>query len=160
MDSGAVQFSRLRQQAGLGFDELAAKTGYSVGTLHHWDRGDKTPCKDALRLLENIIRDAGQKPPAKATFTFVDLFAGIGGMRRGFEYVGGKCVFTSEWNRFARQTYSANFECDHEVAGDITAIPVESIPEHDVLLAGFPCQPFSIAGVSKKNVRIPDEVCH
>lgn len=84
-------------------------------------------------------------------FRFIDLFAGIGGMRMGFEPLGGRCVFTSEWDRWSRQTYLANHICDHEVAGDITVIPAEAIPAHDVLLAGFPCQPFSIAGVSKKN---------
>lgn len=84
-------------------------------------------------------------------FTFIDLFAGIGGMRRGFESVGGKCIFTSEWNKYANETYLANFTVDHEIAGDITQFKVEDIPPHDVLLAGFPCQPFSIAGVSKKN---------
>ncbi len=90
--------------------------------------------------------------PATPAFRFIDLFAGIGGMRRGFEAVGGLCAFTSEWNKFARQTYAANYECNgHEVAGDITQIPASEVPRHDVLLAGFPCQPFSIAGVSKKN---------
>lgn len=84
-------------------------------------------------------------------FTFIDLFAGIGGMRLGFESVGGKCIFTSEWNKYANETYLANFTVDHEIAGDITQFKVEDIPPHDVLLAGFPCQPFSIAGVSKKN---------
>lgn len=84
-------------------------------------------------------------------FTFIDLFAGIGGMRLGFESVGGKCIFTSEWNKYANETYLANFIVDHEIAGDITQFRVEDIPPHDVLLAGFPCQPFSIAGVSKKN---------
>lgn len=84
-------------------------------------------------------------------FTFIDLFAGIGGIRRGFEAAGGECVFTSEWDRFAQISYSANFNDAHEIAGDITAISTENIPDHDVLLAGFPCQPFSIAGVSKKN---------
>lgn len=84
-------------------------------------------------------------------FTFIDLFAGIGGMRLGFESAGGKCIFTSEWNEKANQTYLANFNVDHEIAGDITRFNVEDIPPHDVLLAGFPCQPFSIAGVSKKN---------
>ncbi|WP_269459495.1 DNA (cytosine-5-)-methyltransferase [Candidatus Promineifilum breve] len=86
-----------------------------------------------------------------AGFTFIDLFAGIGGMRLGFESVGGKCIFTSEWNKYANETYLANFKVDHEIAGDITRLDVEAIPTHDVLLAGFPCQPFSIAGVSKKN---------
>ena len=90
-------------------------------------------------------------------FRFIDLFAGIGGLRRPFEEIGGRCVFTSEWDRFCRETYTANFpepaDSDHEFVGDIrpySADP-ESVPAHDVLLAGFPCQPFSIAGVSKKN---------
>jgi DNA (cytosine-5)-methyltransferase 1 len=85
------------------------------------------------------------------TFTFVDLFAGIGGMRLGFEQVGGECVFTSEWNKFAQETYRANFQVDHDLLGDITKVTPGEIPSHDVLLAGFPCQPFSLAGVSKKN---------
>lgn len=85
-------------------------------------------------------------------FTFIDLFAGIGGMRLGFEAVGGRCVFTSEWDDYSRKSYLANFPNDaHPPAGDITAIGVDEVPDHDVLLAGFPCQPFSIAGVSKKN---------
>lgn len=84
-------------------------------------------------------------------FTFIDLFAGIGGLRIGFEAVGGTCVFTSEWNKFSQQTYRANFEDGHEINGDITKVNERDIPAHDVLLAGFPCQPFSIAGVSKKN---------
>ncbi len=85
-------------------------------------------------------------------FTFTDLFAGIGGLRLGFEAIGGRCVFTSEWDKYAQRTYRANFPHDeHEVSGDITKIDAAAIPSHDVLLAGFPCQPFSIAGVSKKN---------
>lgn len=81
--------------------------------------------------------------------TFIDLFAGIGGMRSAFESAGARCVFTSEYDSYAVRTYSANF--DGEVAGDITKIQPQSIPDHDILVAGFPCQPFSIAGVSKKN---------
>lgn len=81
-------------------------------------------------------------------FSFIDLFAGIGGMRLGFEAAGGQCIFTSEYDSYAKQTYEANF--DGEVYGDITLIAPESIPDHNVLVAGFPCQPFSIAGVSKK----------
>ena len=84
-----------------------------------------------------------------AEFTFIDLFAGIGGLRIGFDKMGGKCVFSSEIDKFARQTYEANF--DHTPEGDITAIEAEEIPRHDILLAGFPCQPFSLAGVSKYN---------
>jgi len=80
-------------------------------------------------------------------FTFIDLFAGIGGMRLAFERAGGKCIFSSEWDKFAQLTYQSNFgEIPH---GDITKIPTEDIPKHDVLLAGFPCQPFSHAGLKK-----------
>lgn len=85
----------------------------------------------------------------KGKFRFIDLFAGIGGLRLAFESVGGKCVFSSEWNKFAQQTYAANF--GETPVGDITKIGAADIPDHDVLLAGFPCQPFSIAGVSSRN---------
>lgn len=85
----------------------------------------------------------------KEQFTFIDLFAGIGGMRLAYEQAGGKCVYSSEWNKFSQQTYKANF--GDEPAGDITMVAAEDIPDHDILVAGFPCQPFSIAGVSKKN---------
>lgn len=81
--------------------------------------------------------------------TFIDLFAGIGGMRLAFEHAGGRCVFSSEWDKFAQRTYEANF--DERLHGDITKIVSNQIPDHDILLAGFPCQPFSISGVSKKN---------
>lgn len=88
-------------------------------------------------------------PTEKPKFKFIDLFAGIGGIRLAYQNLGGKCVFSSEWNNFAKKTYEANFG---EVPfGDITKISEKSIPDHDVLLGGFPCQPFSIAGVSKKN---------
>jgi len=81
-------------------------------------------------------------------FTFIDLFAGIGGIRIAFERNGGKCVFSSEWDKYAQQTYKANFR---EIpTGDIVKIDEKEIPSHDILVAGFPCQPFSIAGVSKK----------
>lgn len=89
----------------------------------------------------------------QSQFSFVDLFAGIGGIRTAFESIGGECVFTSEWNKFAVKTYEANFGDSeaHPVQGDITQIEAPALPDHDVLLGGFPCQPFSIAGVSKKN---------
>jgi len=89
--------------------------------------------------------------PKKPRFYFVDLFAGIGGMRQGFEAQGGQCVFTSEWNNFSKKTYLENYTDRHPFIGDITQHDAENIPDHDILLAGFPCQPFSIAGVSKKN---------
>lgn len=86
-------------------------------------------------------------PPEK--FTFIDLFAGIGGMRIAFEDAGGRCVFSSEWDRWAQATYEHNF--GERPAGDIRSVEVHDVPAHDILVAGFPCQPFSIAGVSKKN---------
>lgn len=82
-------------------------------------------------------------------FTFIDLFAGIGGFRIAFERAGGRCVFSSEWDSYAQQTYEANY--GERPAGDITRIEISSIPDHDILTAGFPCQPFSIAGVTKHN---------
>lgn len=83
-------------------------------------------------------------------FTFIDLFAGIGGMRIAFERAGGHCVYSNEWNKYSQQTYFANF--GEQPEGDITRVSASSIPDHDILVAGFPCQPFSIAGVSKKKV--------
>ena len=80
--------------------------------------------------------------------TFIDLFAGIGGMRLAYQAVGGKCVYSSEWNKYSQQTYEANF--GEKPDGDITKVNAEDIHDHDILVAGFPCQPFSIAGVSKK----------
>lgn len=88
-------------------------------------------------------------PVEKPDFNFIDLFAGIGGFRMAFQEQKGKCVFSSEWDRNAQKTYEANFG---EIPfGDITKIDETTIPDHDILLGGFPCQPFSIAGVSKKN---------
>lgn len=115
-----------------------------------------------IRTLEKAC-DGGPQPglfdeamtrprpiPDSVPFTFIDLFAGIGGLRIGFQRAGGKCLFTSEWNKYAQKTYQKWF--GDEPHGDITKIkPKDIIPKHDILVAGFPCQPFSIAGVSKKN---------
>lgn len=87
--------------------------------------------------------------PINSQIRFIDLFAGIGGTRLGFERAGGECVFSSEWDQFAAETYEKNFL--HRPRGDITQIPSEEIPDHEILVAGFPCQPFSISGVVKKN---------
>jgi DNA (cytosine-5)-methyltransferase 1 len=84
-------------------------------------------------------------------FTFVDLFAGIGGIRIAMESAGGTCVMTSEWDRWARKTYEAFFGEEEHFIGDINDIAPADVPDHDVLCGGFPCQPFSLAGVSKKN---------
>ena len=89
------------------------------------------------------------KPPFEQKFKFIDLFAGIGGFRIAMQKQGGKCVFSSEWDEKAKRTYEANFG---EVPfGDITRISENDIPDHDILCAGFPCQPFSLAGVSARN---------
>lgn len=147
-----INFTNLREKAGLTVKEVAEITGYSLRTVYRWENGKSKPKKPVLDEISRIAETGNTySANGQKEFTFIDLFAGIGGMRKGFESIGGKCVFTSEWNKYCRQTYSTNFETDHDIAGDITKIDEEDIPEHDVLLAGFPCQPFSIAGVSKKN---------
>lgn len=143
-----TEFSRLRKEAGFTIPDAVEALGYCERTIYRWETGESAPRKAALEIL----KQAARKPVAGGShFTFIDLFAGIGGLRKGFEPIGGRCVFTSEWDRFSVETYLANHVCDHKVEGDITKVPVQDIPAHDVLLAGFPCQPFSIAGVSKKN---------
>lgn len=144
------EFSELRERAGLSIAEAAAVTGYGERTLFRWEAGNTKPRRAALELIRSHVKQPVGSSPA--AFTFIDLFAGIGGLRRGFEAAGGRCIFTSEWNEYSRRTYRANYpDDDHEIAGDIRQVAAASIPEHDLLLAGFPCQPFSIAGVSKKN---------
>src|SRR5262249_50028545 len=128
--------------------EAAERSGYAPSTIYRWDRGETEPKRAVFDLFSSFVHEKKQPDPS---FTFIDLFAGIGGLRLGFEPLGGQCVFTSEWNEYAQKTYRANFDCDHEIAGDIREVKTSSIPKHDLLLAGFPCQPFSIAGVSKKN---------
>lgn len=140
-------------------------------TINRWAKGKAKPKltyrehKALLKLLpeEKVTSDTAQ-------FRFIDLFAGIGGIRKGFEEQGGLCVFTSEWDKFAVRTYKANFHCygeHHTFNEDIRDVTLSqhddvteeeayahidnAVPDHDILLAGFPCQPFSIAGVSKKN---------
>ena len=131
--------------------EIAEHVGRTPRTIRRWEKG-KAPCP---AMLEPALRDLMQKtapaPTGGSRFRFIDLFAGIGGIRMGFEAHGGECVFTSEWNGFAKKTYIENFGDRHPFVGDIVPFPAEDVPDHDVLLAGFPCQPFSIAGVSKKN---------
>ncbi len=102
-------------------------------------------------LTESVISFLSEKKKQKVggKFTFIDLFAGIGGMRIAFSRQGGACVFSSEWDSYAKKTYFDNF--GELPQGDITKIAAADVPDHDILVAGFPCQPFSIAGVSKKN---------
>ena len=97
--------------------------------------------------FKNKLPSTPIKPPKESTFTFIDLFAGVGGMRIGFQKAGGTCVFSSEFEKNAQATYAENHG-DYPF-GDITKIPVADIPDHDVLVAGFPCQPFSHAGLKK-----------
>lgn len=129
--------------------EVADLLGVTQRTVARWEASEtELPHRAALELSDRL-----RSTTTESWFTFADLFAGIGGNRLGFESIGGRCVFTSEWNKFAQKTYLANFgeQDGHEFAGDITQVEAEAVPDHDVLLAGFPCQPFSIAGVSKKN---------
>ncbi len=130
--------------------ELAGLLDYNARQIARWESGQSPIPMAVLPALREIC--ARPRQGGVGDFTFVDLFAGIGGIRLGFEAAGGRCVFTSEWDTYAQRTYAANFGgADHLIAGDITKVGPGDIPDHDVLLAGFPCQPFSIAGVSKKN---------
>src|SRR5581483_3125558 len=147
-----TEFSVLRQQAGLSVSDAAGRLGYTEREVYRWENGTVKPRRAVLDLLRAIKPRVRTQDRAATDFTFVDLFAGIGGLRLGFESIGGKCLFTCEWDRYSQQTYRANFPDDeHDIAGDIRKVAEADIPAHDVLLAGFPCQPFSIAGVSKKN---------
>jgi len=144
-----TNFSELRQRAGLSVAEAATRTGFSERTAYRWETGEIEPRKAVIETLQHMVSTCESGP---ASFTFIDLFAGIGGLRYGFESIGGRCVFTCERDKYSQLTYKANFPNDgHDIAGDINEIALDAIPMHDVLLAGFPCQPFSIAGVSKKN---------
>jgi len=144
---------------------------WTKASFKKWLGNDANPSldKNQIQALRALIPPV-KVTPDNAAFRFVDLFAGIGGIRKGFEMIGGLCVFTSEWDSQARRTYQANYncspECDwHTFNHDIRDITLSrtdatvyeademirrSVPEHEILLAGFPCQPFSIAGISKK----------
>jgi len=106
--------------------------------------------QDCLSVaIRQLLIKAKEEPLTKGEgYRFIDLFAGIGGMRIAYERAGAHCVYSNEWNKYSQQTYYANFGVQPD--GDITKVDAESIPDHDILVAGFPCQPFSIAGVSKK----------
>ncbi|RJG05854.1 DNA (cytosine-5-)-methyltransferase [Noviherbaspirillum cavernae] len=140
-------------------------------TINRWLNGKAAPKLSHAEFLhlENLLPKSPQKKDSSYKFDFIDLFAGIGGIRRGFEEIGGRCMFTSEWNSYAVRTYKANYYShpEHKFNEDIREVTFtdrldlseeqayrdinETVPDHQVLLAGFPCQPFSIAGVSKKN---------
>ena len=131
---------------------IAKKLRINISTVRRWRNGEVEPKFYALEALHSIVKESiQQEKKQNHDFTFIDLFAGIGGLRTAFESVGGHCVFTSEWDSYAQKTYGINFPGEAPTQGDITKIDAASVPDHDILIAGFPCQPFSIAGVSKKN---------
>lgn len=148
-----------RESLGLGITEFACLLGMNKTgerTVRSWENGEHTPSSAKLhniQELQSYIQQCrssapfAQKPRKKNHFKFIDLFAGIGGIRLPFQRKGGECVFTSEWDKFAQKTYIANF--GEVPKGDITQIPANDIPDHDILLAGFPCQAFSQAGLKK-----------
>ena len=142
------------QRSGLSIAEAEDRLGVSGRQIHRYINGQSPLPKLVAEKVRELAIARTKRHPAPA-FRFIDLFAGIGGLRLGFEAIGGKCVFTSEWDKFAQQTYLRNFPDgdDHVMAGDIAPYGKNPslIPKFDVLLAGFPCQPFSLAGVSKKN---------
>jgi len=136
-----------------GQRKVAELLEVNVSTLRRWRISEDVPSYRSDSIRQRILPLLMAPANDDRQFNFIDLFAGIGGIRYAFEEAGGRCVFTSEWNAFAQKTYLANFphEEGHRMVGDITQVDASDVPDHDVLLAGFPCQPFSIAGVSKKN---------
>ncbi len=119
-------------------------------TVRRWEAGESAPAELYVYTIANLEPDPPFADDAKGrhSFDFVDLFAGIGGMHLAFSRAGGRCVYASEWDKYCKIQYKQNFGIEPE--GDITKVDAADIPDHDVLVAGFPCQPFSIAGVSKK----------
>lgn len=116
-------------------------------TLRRWENNETSPSTIELNMILNYpeIHPFGVDENFDEDFTFIDLFCGVGGIRLPFQQLGGRCVFSSEWDKFAQKTYYRNYgERPH---GDITKIANDQIPGHDILLAGFPCQPFSQAGL-------------
>jgi DNA (cytosine-5)-methyltransferase 1 len=129
---------------------VAKHLGVGVRTVSRWEARQSHPPAYVAHALQQLL-PFPETHTEEGNFDFIDLFAGIGGIRKAFEQIGGRCVFTSEWDGYAQKTYADNFRDGHAINGDITQVDAASIPDHDLLLAGFPCQPFSIAGVSKKN---------
>lgn len=142
----------VRQKLGISRKELADAVGLGLEgqrQVNEWEQGSRKPPQKILSSLKKLAGEEpfAQNPLRRASFNFIDLFAGIGGIRLPFQEFGGRCVFTSEWDKFAQKTYRANYgELPH---GDITKVSSSDIPEHDILLAGFPCQAFSQAGLKQ-----------
>ena len=119
-----------------------ALSGYSA------DKGQSMQDCISSAIKQMLVKVKDVPAHTREQYTFIDLFAGIGGMHIAYASAGARCVYSNEWNKYSQQTYYANFGIQPE--DDITKVVAEDIPDHDVLVAGFPCQPFSIAGVSKK----------
>ena len=128
--------------------QLAESLGLSTSTVERWETGKVQPKPVSVPALTELYY--GTTHEDGTDFRTIDLFAGIGGIRRGFASAGGHAVFSSEWNEFSARTYRTNYGFAETMAGDITQVDANDIPDCDVVLAGFPCQPFSLAGVSKK----------
>lgn len=147
----------LYERRGLSVPELAAQADVTERTVRRWLKSPQPSLKKPVREALQALMVDGSTALERPTFSFIDLFAGIGGMRMAFERIGGRCVATCEWNKYAQVTYRANFgDAGEPFYDDIRSVTAETsrirdIPDHDILVAGFPCQPFSIAGVSKKN---------
>ena len=153
MPSNDSYIHDLLQRTGryLSTTELSTALEVAPSTVNRWLAKESSPRPYITNRLEQILLPFERQVPSSGDFNFIDLFAGIGGIRQAFESIGGQCVFTSEWDLYSQKTYLANYKDSHVLNGDITKIEAANIPDHDVLLAGFPCQPFSLAGVSKKN---------
>ena len=140
-----------REQLGLTIKEFSDALGLGADgetLLRDWESGAEKPSAEMLYSIMSFADDAPYLTSApKARFRFIDLFAGIGGIRIPFQELGGRCVFSSEWDKFSQKTYRVNF--GETPAGDITKIASSEIPDFDILLGGFPCQPFSQAGLHK-----------
>ncbi len=147
-DAGEVSRDDVRKMVKQDFEQYEMERSRTLEkTAKRKKLQGKTGKKVASRISQNEREIIADPLPTRG-FTFIDLFAGIGGYRIPLEKHGGDCVFSSEIDRYSKKTYQGWFgETPH---GDITDIPVADIPDHDILAAGFPCQPFSIAGVSKK----------
>lgn len=116
--------------------------------LRMWEKGESIPDEEMVKkILTFGDTSPYRKDPENPDFRFIDLFAGIGGIRIPFQELNGLCVFSSEWDKFSQKTYKMNF--GETPAGDITKIDSSEIPDFDILLGGFPCQPFSQAGLHK-----------
>jgi len=149
MTAEAIKEKRI--ELGLSHKDFADALGLGRDgdkVLRSWEKEEQTLSEEKFNEIMNFAQDAPYRDtPEKPDFYFIDLFAGIGGIRIPFQELGGKCVFTSEWDKFAQKTYRINF--GEEPHGDITKIETSEIPDFDILLAGFPCQPFSQAGHKK-----------